>query len=368
MIGPTNPAKTIVTTALTVVLVLGGLLGARLLVRWWPHAADAAPAASTIEPVASTAPGDLEVPCWSCPSAKKWPVRFRTDLDLIAPLGDGSGNAAEFFALFEKQRGPRAAEAEALMTRRFEGDPELGLVVAGDDELLLEAEPWVDQATMRFYPEIFPMEGTETRITNLLFMLTLARSWTVRGVGSEDPEAGLEDCRRAIRLGRLLRQEDVVIINDLVGLASIHLGTRGIYRIARREGDTELALVASVVLGEVAPQRLMTAEKITAFDLAPFIRQRGDGNLVLDLPDSHLDTALETAEDLTERRFFGEVILTGNVILHRGTAAQRQRVRAQLERLAADDDPIIADFARWALDTPPTDEDLAELYPHPMGR
>ena len=35
---------------------------------------------------------------------------------------------------------------------------------------LLEAEPWVDQATMGFYPEIFRMEGAETRITNLLVM------------------------------------------------------------------------------------------------------------------------------------------------------------------------------------------------------
>ncbi len=80
-------------------------------------------------------------------------------------------------------------------------------------------------------------------------------------VDAEDPEEGLEDCRRAIRLGRLLRQDDVVIINDLVGLACIHIGTRGVYRIAQREGDTELALLASIILGEVAPQRMMTATR-----------------------------------------------------------------------------------------------------------
>jgi hypothetical protein len=295
-------------------------------------------------------------------------VRFQTDLDLIAPLGDGAGNAAEFFALFEKQRGPRAAEAEALMARRFEADNELGMIVAGDDELLVEAEPWVDQARMSFYPNIFPMEGVETRITNLLFALTLARSWTARGVDAHDPEQGLEDCRRAIRLGRLLRQEDVVIINDLVGLACIHLGSRGVYRIAQRTGDLGLALLASVVLGEVAPQRMTTAEKISAFDLAPYLRREPSGRHRLDLPDEHLEAVVEASESLTERRFFGELILTSNVVLYLGTPAQQASVRMVLTGLATGDDPIIADFAQWALDTRPTDEQLAGYYPHPGNR
>jgi len=363
-----NPVRTIIIAAVTIVLVLGGLLGARLVVRWWqttrpvvsPNIRPATPRDVQI--------ADLEVPCWSCPSAKAWPVRFQTDLDLIAPLGDGTGNAAEFFALFEKGRGPRARDAEDLMARRFEAADDLGQIVAGDDGLLLEAEPWVDQATMSFYPGIFPMEGAETRITDLLFALTLARSWTARGVAAEDVEKGLDDCRRAIRLGRLLRQEDVIIINDLVGLACIHLGTRGVYRIAQRKGDPELALLASVVLGELAPQRFMTMEKISAFDLTPYMRRGPSGNHRLDMPDSQFQAAMATAEGLTERRFFGEVILSGNVILHLGTPEQKTRVRTLLQDLASGDDPIIADFAQWALDNPPTEEQLAEFYPHPMDR
>ena len=86
------------------------------------------------------------------------------------------------------------------------------------------------------------------------------------------------------------------------------------------------------------------------------------------MPDSHLDAIMEMAEGLTERRFFGEVILTGSVIAELGTPDQQGRVRGLLEELAADDDPIVADFARWALDNPPTDEQLAEFYPHPMER
>ena len=364
----TNPVRTIIIAAVTILLVLGGLLAARLVLRWWQTSRLVVPPHLRVEAPRETRASDLEVPCWSCPSAKQWPVRFQTDLDLIAPLGDGPGNAAEFFALFEKERGSRAGDAEALMSRRFEADGDLGLIVAGDDELLLEAEPWIDQSTMSFYPDLFPMEGVDTRITNLLFMLTLARSWTARGVNAADPQEGLADCRRAIRLGRLLRQEDAVIINDLVGLASIHLGTRGIYRIAQREGDTELALLASVVLGEVAPQRLMTAERISALDLGPYMRRDSSGAYRLEMPDSFLETLAARSETFTERRFFGEIILTGSVIAELGTPDQKTQARGLLEELAANEDPIISDFARWALDNPPTDARLAEYYPHPMER
>lgn len=364
----TGSARVRVLLAVVVVVVLGGLLGVRLIERSTPIAfAGPAPPAQIPSP-SSLEPAELEVPCWSCPSARSWPIRFRTDLDLLAPLGDGPANAAEWFAQFEKERGPRAADAEAMQTRRVERADDMGMVVAADDPLLLEAEPWVDQGTMRFYPNIFRMEGAGTRITNLLVMITMARSWTARGVDADDPERGLDDCRRAIRLGRLLRQDDVIIINDLVGLACIHIGTRGVYRIAQRKGDLGLALLASVVLGEVAPQRMMTAKRISTVDLAPYIRRGDDGRHRLDVPDAQIDALVEMADDITERRFFGEVIMTGAVILNLGTPDQQHRVRAMLDELASRDDPIIADFAQWALTASITDKELAEWYPHPMER
>jgi len=361
-------SRTAVLVAAAVVVVLTGLLGVRLLALSAPGGPVSTAPPATVPTTVPLEVAELEVPCWSCPSAKTWPVRFRTDLDLVAPLGDGPANAAEFFALFEKNRGPRAADAEAMQARRVEREDDIGMVVAADDGLLLEAEPWVDQATMRFYPEIFRMEGAETRITNLLVMLTMARSWTARGVDADDPERGLDDCRRAIRLGRLLRQEDVIIINDLVGLACIHIGTRGVYRIAQREGDVDLALLASVVLGEVAPQRMMTATRISTVDLAPYIRRDRDERYRLDLPDSQVDALVSLADEITERRFYGEVIMTASVILNLGTPEQQTRVRALLDELAARADPIIADFAQWGLSTPITDDDLGEWYPHPMER
>ena len=103
----------------------------------------------------------------------------------------------------------------------------------------------------------------------------------------------MNDFRRAIRLGRLLRQEDVVVISDLVGLASIHVGARGVYRRALADGDLELALLASAALGEVAPQRLRTSERITRTDLADSLRDDGRGGYDLVLRPGKIDALIE---------------------------------------------------------------------------
>jgi len=358
-------SKTNVLIAAAVIVVLAGLLGARILARSASNAnaAPVPPPTSSVVPApAPSVVGDLEIPCWSCPSsAKQWPVRFQTDLDLLAPLGTGGENAGIWFKDFSKPDGPRFDEAVAFMGRRFDHDGDMGKIVAGDDSLLLEAEPWCDQAKMFYYPDIFPLEGWQTKIPNLLVPLTFARSWVARGLADETPARGLEDCRRAIRLGRVLRQEDVVIINDLVGLACIHLGARGVYEIAMRTGDLELALLASIVVGEVAPQRLTTVERVGDFDLAPYLAPGQDGVYRLDLPDERLAAMIGQIGSGVDRRFLGEAVIFANVVLFHGTAAQGDRIREVLDRLAASEDPINADLARRALDTPPDPELLAEI-------
>jgi len=364
-----NPARTLVTAAVTIVLVLGGLLGARALVHWKDRAAEATEAPASRAETARGVPGALKLPQWSYPRSATWPVEFQTDLDLLAPLGDGSDNAASWFVLFEKERGPRAADAEAADARRVEAGEDFGWALEGDDELLLEAEPWVDQAIMSFYPAMLPLEGVNTRFPNLRFMMTLARSWAARGVASHDPLDGLEDCRRAIRLGRLLRQEDVTIINDIVGLHCIDVGARCVYRLARQDDDLELALLASVVIGEIAPQRSLTAKRTSDFDLSPFLfRESSGGRFVLELPDAKLDEMIETARSFSQRRFMGEVYLTFGVVHSYGTAAQRETVRSYLGELAVNEDPIIAEGARGALESTPSEENLEMYYPHPMER
>jgi hypothetical protein len=338
-----------VLAAAALVVVLAVSLGARLIARDDVVETVAAPPASVPRP--EMAPiGDLELPCWSCPYAKQWAVEFQTDLDLLAPLGTGNGNAGTFFAAFARHSGPRRLEAAAARKRMVERSDWVGTVFPPDDPLLLEAEPWCDQATMSFYPEFFAFTGHSTEITDLLLPLQFVRSWVARGMDAETTEQAMEDFRRAIRLGRLLRQEDTILIADLVGLASIHVGTRGVYRRALADGDLETALLASVILGEVAPQRLRTMEQTTLTDLADSMRDDGQGGIGLDLRPGKLEALIETTEGAEERRFRCEAILGLNIVLYHGSTEQRGRAYEVLDALAGDADAKIAEMARWSRD------------------
>jgi hypothetical protein len=344
-----------------VVLLLAGTLAARLVgSSKYGGLSSRAPSASVPAPV--SAPIDqLVVPCWSCPESEEWPVRFQTDLDLLAPLGDGDANAAVFFKDFTKPDGPRYQEAAAAMKARVDGPDWLGKVLPADHSLLVEAAPWCDQATMRFYPDVFVLEGLDTRIPNLLVMLNFAKSWVARGVNAEDTAAALEDSRRAIRLGRLLRQDDTTIIADLVGLACIRVGAEGIYRIAMERGHLELGLIAAVVLGEHAPQRLLTSERVTTVMHAADVRVDDRGDVEFRIDDNDLDRVIEMATTSPERRFTGEAFILLGVVRHFGTPAQQQRVLDVLGDSNVSPDPVVQSLARWAMESP-RDEAMLKEY------
>ena len=340
-----------VMLAAAVIVVLAGTLGARLIGLESAAPNLRAPAATVPEPAVFDVT-ELAVPCWTCPENRNWALRFQTNLDLLAPLGNGTANAAEWFALFEKRVGPRADEAVAAQKRGIEGPEWLGTVLPPDDPLLLEAEPWCDQATMSFYPDIFPLDGYSTRITNLLFAIKLVRSWVARGVAAEDGDVALADFCRAIRLGRLLRQEDTVVISDLVGLACIHIATRAVYDRALADGDLELALLASIVIGEVAPQRLGTKQHLTSTDLIDSFFRDDRGEIVLRLKSDKFDAIVETAESAPDRRMRCEAIIGLNIILRLGTPEESERASEVLTEIAGDADPKVADGARWSLENP----------------
>jgi hypothetical protein len=160
----------------------------------------------------------------------------------------------------------------------------------------------------------------------------------------------------------LLRQEDVTVIADLVGLACIREGVEGIYRLAIRNADTDRALLAAVVMSEVAPQRLLTSERVTAGNLSAFGRLNDDGSAELDLPDSVLERLIEMATTAPERRFRGEPLIGLQIVLHLGTPEQKLRVRQTLDRLREDPDLIIAQFAEWALERPLEAQMLNETF------
>jgi hypothetical protein len=348
-----------VLTAAALLVVLAASLAVRLAAQDAPDKVSAAPPAFTPSP--KVAPiEDLEIPCWSCPYAKSWPVRFQTDLDLLAPLGTGIGNAASWFADFARHAGPRRFEATAARKRMVEGPNWIGKVLPPDDPLLIEAEPWCDQATMSFYTQPFEFTGHTTQITDLLLFINLARSWVARGMAASNTEEAMEDFRRVIRLGRLLRQEDVVVISDLVGLACIHIGTRGVYRRALADGDLETALLASAVLGEVAPQRLRTSEVITGTDLADSFRDDGRGHIELSLRPGKLERLIEAARSGADRRLRMEAILGLNIVHSLGSAGERERAYEVLDALAGDTDPMIAEGARWSRDEKTSEDQLME--------
>ena len=350
-------SKRLVSLALAAAAVV--LLAGSLVVR-----ARVRPAGTPPEAPAATVPvstpaelGRLEVPCWSCRDASEWPVRSRVDLDLVAPLGEGSGNAAAFLRDFAKASGRRRAELERARAEMIDGPFDLGKVLPPEHPLLLEAEPWMDQATMRFYPALLALDGWSTEIPDLVFALDLAKSWVARGRATAG-EAALADYRRVVRLGRLLRQEDVTVISDLVGLACLRLGLEAIYVEQRELRRFDGALVAAIALGELAPQRLLTSERMTRVDVSPFL---SPDLRRLDLPAERLVPIVEMAEKDPDRRFRAEATLDLGIVAHLAAGGVRERALQVLEQLRTSGDEHIALLAEWSLTHPPGEEALRGL-------
>ncbi len=371
--------RTVVLSAIAFVVLLGCALGVRLLAQGRAATEKPAPARlarCTLAPLPATPGaqkpiGALKVPCWGCPDANDWPVAFRTDLDLLAPLGNGTANAALWLKDFNKEVGAREADTEQAMNRRIEGPPDFGKVLAADDPLLLEAEPWADQAMMRTYPDVYPVEGFVTRLPNLLFALTLSKSWAARAADHPDSPAAIEDARRAIRWGRLLRQDDVTLIQDLVGIACIRLGAEQLYDAAVRRSDHPLALASAIVLGEHAPQRLRTAQiqtrlEITAvdgFETAQVGRVFKSGR---EVTEKKLAAILETVKSVPDRRFRLEGLFQLQLIRQLGSKAQKASVETALDELLGSPDPLIAATARLARTTT-IDDEILEIVLRPKA-
>ena len=286
--------------------------------------------ASAITVVAVPAPAPkpldldkLTIPCWSCPEANASPLGFRTDLDLLAPLGSGGRNVAEWYSAFTQLDGARAAEAEAIMNRRVD-QPTLGKVLPPDDPFLDEAQPWMDQAIMRFYPDVYALEGFQTKVPNLMLALTLARSWVARGQQAEHFEVAMADFQRVVRLGRLLRQEDVTVINDLVGLAAIRLGVEAIYDRARKDGRLDLALTAAVVAGEAPAQKLLSGARMTSAEVVPYLH-RAAGHTSLSIPDDRFAGIRKIALENPDRRFRIITCASLSLVASFGTGDQQSK-------------------------------------------
>lgn len=368
MTKPSNRwARVGVIAASATLLVLTGMLATTLLSRPGTIAsARPAPPRATLPEPRPFDLSTLSLPCWGCLWAEHWPLRFVTDLDRLAPLGTGPANAAEWFAAFSGPDGPRFAEAEAAMKRMVDHGPlpiaPKGLkVLPPDDPLLAEAGPWCDQTTMRFYPDMFPVEGTSTRLPNGLFMISLARAWIARGYDAASFDDAMADFRRVIRLGRLWRQNDVVLTNDLLGLACIRWGAEAIYNRARKEGRTDLALVAAVVASEGPPQKYLSAVRMTGIEVAPYLHRERGGSFALDLPSDQFSRIRQVALSGPGRRFRNQAMFSLRFVAALSTGTMRSRASVLLEKLTRSDDPIVAANAAWCLATPVDNKDVREL-------
>lgn len=294
----------------------------------------------------------LGVPkCWSCPAIPAMtPLDFQVDLDLLAPLGDGAGNAALWLRQFSKQDGHRGGWSDERVKRKVRG--RLWSVLPPGHPVLLEAEPWMDQALCRFYPDVWEVDGMDTPLPNLLLALTLARSWVVRGLDAEDPEAARQDFRRAVRLGRLLRQENLVAITDLVGLACIRFGAEALYDAARRDGDAPDMLAAARALADGDALRLLASSRLGTITRVTSSVRRGWLGPSLEAGDDAVD-ALTILARGGDRRYRFEAIHALQLVRHLGTGEQAEQAASVLEEMTASGDAILARDARRALQEEP---------------
>ena len=171
----------------------------------------------------------------------------------------------------------------------------------------------------------------------------------------------MADFRRAVRLGRLLRQDHVTLLGELVGVACIRYGLEGIYETASKQGDGRLALVTAVALSEVAPQRLRAAATVTDLDISPFIKKDAAGVATLELPDARFEAIVTAARTAPDRWARGEPTISLGLLRTLGTPTQRDKAKQALEELATSDDWAVAALAKHGLAFTPKPGYLATI-------
>ena len=305
-----------------------------------------------------------EVPkprCWSCPANNWERIDFELDLDHLAPLGDGSSNAALWLAGFAKTGDPpEPGRPYHVVQHEVGGTRKRGL--AFDDPILAEAEAWVTQGTCRFYPDVWKLEGFATRIPNLLFALDVAKTWVLRGRQAEDRVAAVEDYRRAVRLGRLLYEEDATLIQHLVAIAIVRLGVEALHDEARAQGDVLTVAAAGTVLADVDAMRSRAAARVSRVtSVWEGVRTDFFGRLRMDATDEQVESALELVRKSKDPRFRFEALTTLRALLHYGSDEHAELARVALEEVAAESNAQLAEQARLALEQPFSDEELALL-------
>ncbi len=275
---------------------------------------------------------------------------YKVDLDLLAPLGNGEGNLAIWLVRFMDNGGRRdeAIEALARATTVEIGDLAGWSVLPFDDPILLEAEPWIDQGTCRFYPGELRFESLFYQVPDLSLALSLGRTWIARGYQHfRDPPIAKRDIRRAFRLGRLLLQDDVTVSHNLVAAELIRASAKALYDLARRTRDGIGASLAALVLADSTAlkiemlKRSAVATNVPAHVFEPPLIGRLTGP-VMDIRDFEVDEVVTLAGSFASRALRLEALAALYLIEHMGTRSQSKRAAAALEKLSGDSDPLVA--------------------------
>ncbi len=124
------------------------------------------------------------------------------------------------------------------------------------------------------YPDVWTDARLAPSSPNLLQMVKLADSWVARSGTRADSEAAREDCRRALRVGRLLLQDDVTSSQNLVGIACVRAGAECLYEIACRDGDMTGLLVAQRALHDALGLRTRTDGRLQALVVFSSVERR----------------------------------------------------------------------------------------------
>jgi hypothetical protein len=323
----------------------------------------AAPAPATVPEPRPLTLEDIPTPeCWICPGGHFRSADFTLDLDTLAPLGDGRSNAALWFRRFARHDGDRAQENYRADRRYIEMAGAGYQVLSPDSPILTEAEPWLNQASCSFYPEIWELGGSDTPIPNLLLVMDLARGYVARGLAEEDPTIAREDFRRAIRLGRLVLQDDATIIQDLIGAECVRIGAWAIQQQARAEGDTLLVAATNTVLADHGGRKARTSVEVRkASRVYESVRRGFFGGLSLDMAEGDVHAVLLLAQRSPERRYRLEALVALRVVYQLGDDEQRGWIEEGLKEMVESDDLHLAKLARLALDEPLTEAQEAQL-------
>lgn len=206
------------------------------------------------------------------------------------------------------------------------------------------------------YPDVLSIEGGE--LPYLPFFMRLGRTWLDRGDEAPDPRRALADYRRVVKLGRLLLQDDVTVIQDLVGLALIGLAAERLYDLAKHQKDATGMIVASLVMNDAAGIGSYTRTRMRNLSRPPVTSRPCESWWPWSRRALFLGHELEAARKLAtssaERRMRLEALSSLRYIASAGGDEISSEARSVLSQVAkSDPDRLVRRLAKWHLERVP---------------